>query len=67
MEQARQILKEAILKRSRAVYALKDWDSLMSMVEHALVYDWTKDIGGDNSGSSGSGDIEIGSPAREYL
>ena len=67
MEQASRILKEAIVKRSRAVYALKDWDSLMSMVEHALVYDWTKDIGGENSGSSGSGDVEIGSPAREYL
>jgi hypothetical protein len=66
LEQAGQILKDSILKRSRAVYALKDWDSLMSMVEHALVYDWTKDIGGGaNSGSSG--DIEIGSPAREYL
>jgi hypothetical protein len=67
MDQARQILTDSILKRSRAVYALKDWDSLMSMVEHALVYDWTKDLGGENSGSSGSGDIEIGSPAREYL
>ena len=51
MDQASRILKEAILKRSRAVYALTDWESLSSMVEHALVLDhWTntKDIGGDN-------------------
>jgi len=59
LNQASRILKEAILKRSQAVYALKDWESFSSMVEHALVHDWTKDIGG---GDLGSGDVVIGSP-----
>ncbi len=70
MEQASRILRDAIVSRSRAVHSLKDWDSLTSMVDHALVYDWTKDaLGAENSNSSGSGDVEIGSipPPREYL
>lgn len=48
MEQASKILKTAILKHSKAVYALKDWDSLSNMIDHALNSEMPKDFEGDN-------------------
>jgi len=53
MDKASRLLKEAILKRSPAVYALKDWESLSIMVEHALLWPTLGSV--------------IGSPAQEYL
>ena len=48
MDQASKILKTAILKHSKAVYALKDWDSLSNMIDHALNSEMPKDFEGDN-------------------
>ena len=66
--QASRILEDAIAKRSLAVKDLKDWESLSSMVDSALMseretsnslsYDWSKDFGDSNS----SGEGEIGLP-----
>jgi len=57
MSQATRILQEAIQSQSQAVHSLLDWESLESMIDHALVYDWTRDIKGENSICC---DIEIG-------
>ena len=69
MVQATRILEDAVAKRSVAMKDLKDWESLSSMVDNALMadresnnalsYDWSKDFG-DHSNSSGDG--EIGMP-----
>jgi hypothetical protein len=53
--QATDILDDAIAKKSEAVHALKDWGSIATLIDHALVYDWSKDIGNDPS-ASGSTD-----------
>ena len=51
--QANEILENAISKKSEAVHALKDWGSMANLLDHALVYDWSKDIGNDPSASPG--------------
>lgn len=43
-QQASEVLQQEISKKSSAVHALKDWGSLPSLLDHALVYDWSKDI-----------------------
>jgi len=50
--QASDILEEAIQKKSSAVHALKDWGTIAQLLDHALVYDWSKDMG-KSSGSDG--------------
>ncbi|CAJ1945612.1 unnamed protein product [Cylindrotheca closterium] len=50
--QANDILERAIAKKSDAVHALKDWGTMANLLDHALVYDWSKDISGDPSNSS---------------
>jgi hypothetical protein len=55
--QASEILSDAIAKKSKAVHALKDWGTISNLLDHALVYDWTKDIGtsgGRSNSHSGS-------------
>jgi hypothetical protein len=47
--QATEILEGAIAKKSEAVHYLKDWGSISNLIDHALVYDWSKDIGDDSS------------------
>ncbi|KAG7346016.1 hypothetical protein IV203_005083 [Nitzschia inconspicua] len=47
--QATEILEDAIAKKSAAVHALKDWGTISNLLDHALVYDWSKDIGGNSS------------------
>jgi hypothetical protein len=55
--QATQILDEALEIKSDAVYALKEWGTISNLIDHALVYDWSKDIGpGTNNSASTSGD-----------
>ena len=58
--QASEILEDAIAKKSSAVHALKDWGSIANLIDHALVYDWTKDIGS----SGGPGNSQSGSEAE---
>lgn len=54
--QASGILAEAIAKKSSSVHALKDWGSIANLIDHALVYDWTKDMGSaGGTGNSHSG------------
>jgi hypothetical protein len=54
---ASQILDEAFETKSDAVYALKDWGTISNLIDHALVYDWSKDIGaGTNNSTSSSGE-----------
>jgi hypothetical protein len=48
--QATEILEDSIAKKSEAVHALKYWGSVANLLDHALVYDWSKDIGNDASG-----------------
>jgi hypothetical protein len=50
--QATEILEEAIAKKSRAVHSLKDWGTIANLLDHALVYDWSKDISGSSGPSS---------------
>ena len=47
--QATEILEGAIAKKSEAVHSLKDWGNISNLIDHALVYDWSKDIGDDSS------------------
>ena len=47
---AKRILGEAIANKSNAVHALKDWESMASLINHCLVYNFSKDID-SNSGS----------------
>ena len=42
IREARQILEEAFEKKSEAVYALKDWGNISNLLDHALVYDWSR-------------------------
>ncbi|KAL3907377.1 MAG: hypothetical protein SGILL_008902, partial [Bacillariaceae sp.] len=44
--QATEILEESIAKKSRAVHSLKDWGTISNLLDHALVYDWSKDMSG---------------------
>jgi hypothetical protein len=47
--QATEILEDAIAKKSTAVHAMKDWGTISNLLDHALVYDWSKDIGGNSA------------------
>ena len=38
------LLEEAISQNNQAVHSLKDWGSLAQMLDHAMVYDWSKDL-----------------------
>jgi hypothetical protein len=49
--QATEILEEAIAKKSGMVHSLKDWGSISALMDHALVYDWSKDIGSSSEDS----------------
>jgi hypothetical protein len=40
-----QNLKDAVAQNSKAVHCKKDWGSITSMFDHAMVYDWSKDFG----------------------
>lgn len=42
--QARNILNEAISRKSRAVHSLKDWGSIEHLLDHCLVYDFAKEL-----------------------
>jgi hypothetical protein len=53
--QATEILEEALATNSDAVHALKDWGSINNLIDHALVYDWTKDIDGANNQTQPAG------------
>jgi hypothetical protein len=44
--QATDILEEAIANKSDAVHALKDWGSIGNLIDHCLVYDFSKDVSG---------------------
>lgn len=59
MMESTEILQEAIASKSQEVYALKDWGSISNLIDHALVYAWSKDIdpieGNLNHGLGGSG------------
>ena len=67
MDQASRILKDAILKHNRAVYALNDWNSLSDMVEHALVSKSPKDFERGNPNLSAPPPVDIGNLGRDYL
>mmetsp|Transcript_27332 Transcript_27332/g.38445 ORF Transcript_27332/g.38445 Transcript_27332/m.38445 type:complete len:788 (-) Transcript_27332:1140-3503(-) len=58
--QATQVLEEAIAKKSEAVHALKDWGSISNLIDHALVYDWSKDMGDGSGGNNPNTDREGG-------
>lgn len=44
-EEATRILTEAIARKNPAVHCIKDWGSIQTMFDHAMVYDWSKDFG----------------------
>lgn len=44
--EATRCLEEAIAQKSQAVHCIKDWQSLTSMFDQAMVYDWSKDFNG---------------------
>ena len=48
-------LQEGIRNKSEAVHALKDWGSMASLMDHVLVYDWSKGIGGSGGHHAQSG------------
>mmetsp|Transcript_24401 Transcript_24401/g.35831 ORF Transcript_24401/g.35831 Transcript_24401/m.35831 type:complete len:200 (-) Transcript_24401:60-659(-) len=60
LAQAKRILEDAIVKKSQAVHAMKDWGSLYSLIDHALVYDWSKDMGEGNDSSPGTSPTTAG-------
>lgn len=60
--QATEILNKAIASKSSAVHALKDWGSISSLIDHALLYGWTKDMG---SSGSAPGNSQSGSEGGE--
>jgi len=52
MQQATAILQQAIDSKSEAVHSLRDWGSISNLIDHALVYDWSKNIASGSSGGS---------------
>jgi hypothetical protein len=50
--QATEILEDSIAKSSEAVHRLKDWGSIANLLDHALVYEWSKEIDNDPSATS---------------
>jgi hypothetical protein len=63
-QQASAVLQKAMAGRSEALHALKDWGSITSMVDHALVYDWSKDMPSSSSLSSSRSPAETASATR---
>jgi hypothetical protein len=55
VRQASAVLQRAMETRSEALHALKDWGSIVSMVDHALVYDWSKDVPSSSSSRRSGG------------
>lgn len=51
MAQATLFLEDAIENNNSAVHSLRDWGSLQSMIDHTLVYAWSKDLSPGNDGS----------------
>lgn len=49
--QAKEILEDAIAKKSDAVHSREDWGTLSTLLDNALVYDWSKDIDHDPAGA----------------
>eukprot|EP00522_Entomoneis_paludosa_P015027 CAMPEP_0172457494 /NCGR_PEP_ID=MMETSP1065-20121228/22650_1 /TAXON_ID=265537 /ORGANISM="Amphiprora paludosa, Strain CCMP125" /LENGTH=627 /DNA_ID=CAMNT_0013211281 /DNA_START=155 /DNA_END=2035 /DNA_ORIENTATION=- len=43
-QEAQKILEAAIENKSNAVHALKDWGSMARLIDHCLVYNFSKDI-----------------------
>jgi hypothetical protein len=37
-------LNEALAQKSHALHCKKDWGSVVSMIDHAMVYDWSADF-----------------------
>jgi hypothetical protein len=52
--QATEILEEAVATDSEAVHALKDWGNISNLLDHALVYDWSRGEIGGGSNANGS-------------
>ena len=52
--QATEILEEAVATDSEAVHALKDWGNISNLLDHALVYDWSRGEIGCGSNANGS-------------
>lgn len=50
--QAKEILIDAMATESKAVHSLSQWGSIQNMINHALVYNWSKDIDNDPVGYS---------------
>jgi hypothetical protein len=53
-QQASAVLLKAMESRSDALHALRDWGSITAMVDHALVYDWSKDVPSSGDRPDGS-------------
>jgi hypothetical protein len=51
-QQAANILQDAIATKSEAVYTLTEWGSIDNLLDHALVFDWSKDISGNNNSNN---------------
>jgi len=51
---AKLILEQAMEKNSQAVHEIKNFESLPSMLDHALVYQWTKELQSEKEKSSTS-------------
>ena len=47
IEHARRILEDAIAQKSPALHAKEVWGTVESLIDHALVYEWSKDAGND--------------------
>jgi hypothetical protein len=62
--QARDVVHEEMERRSRAVLRLRDWGSIKNLIDHALVYDWSKDVG---DGTGNSDDVSEGGADNRQL
>ena len=58
--QATLFLEDAIENHSNAVHSLQDWGSLQSMIDHALVYAWSKDLSTHDTSPKEKDTIGIG-------
>jgi len=57
--QATRILEEAMVKTRDAVYELNKWGTISNLLDHALVFDWSKDVpNAATAGSAASGGSE---------
>jgi hypothetical protein len=57
--QATQILEDALQNKSDAVHMLKDWGNITNLIDHALVYDWSKDLGAAGGEGGGAGGVGV--------